>query len=180
MCLSVSLSLAVFPHCYTDPPNVRLSWRMVGCPLRVQYWADLQSVHGFRCYDSIAPNAKCQRVLILAPCLVCAISHPSSNSFLSDWSRTHLQNAERSFGRNLTCRDRSKLNIESCITYTDRLGDAADITTRQADNRRRSYNVGLCWIEMYCKPGSLVLTSFRFNFPMLSMAQRVERWTCDQ
>jgi len=39
-----------------------------GCPLVVHYWADLQSVHGFRCYDSIviAANAKCQRVLVLA------------------------------------------------------------------------------------------------------------------
>ena len=45
--------------------------------------ADLQSVHGFRCYDNVAPsvlaidahdsiveNAKCQRVLVLALCLV--------------------------------------------------------------------------------------------------------------
>ena len=38
--------------------------------LIVDYWADLQSVHGFRCYDTIAPNAKCQRVLVLALCLV--------------------------------------------------------------------------------------------------------------
>jgi len=29
----------------------------------VHYWADLQSVHGMRCYDNIAPNAKCQQVL---------------------------------------------------------------------------------------------------------------------
>jgi len=36
----------------------------------VHYWADLQSVHGFRCYDNIAPNAKCQRVPVLALCLV--------------------------------------------------------------------------------------------------------------
>ena len=28
------------------------------------------SVHGFRCYDNIAPNAKCQRVLLLSVCLV--------------------------------------------------------------------------------------------------------------
>ena len=25
----------------------------MGCSVVVQYWADLQSVHGFRCYDSI-------------------------------------------------------------------------------------------------------------------------------
>jgi len=32
----------------------------------VHYWAYLQSVRGFRCYDNIAPNAKYQRVLVLA------------------------------------------------------------------------------------------------------------------
>jgi len=40
------------------------------CPLVVHCWANLQSVHGFRCYDNTAPNAKCQRVLVLALCLV--------------------------------------------------------------------------------------------------------------
>ena len=40
------------------------------CHLVVHYWADLQSVHGFHCYDNIAPNAKCQWVLALALCLV--------------------------------------------------------------------------------------------------------------
>jgi len=40
------------------------------CPLVVHYWADLQSVHGFHSYDITAPNAKCQRVLVLALCLV--------------------------------------------------------------------------------------------------------------
>jgi len=33
-------------------------------------WADLQSMHGFCCYDNIVPKAKCQRVLVLALCLV--------------------------------------------------------------------------------------------------------------
>jgi len=46
-----------------------------GCPLVVQSWADLQSVHGFYCYDydNIAANAKCQRVLVLALCLVVVV-----------------------------------------------------------------------------------------------------------
>jgi len=35
-----------------------------GCLLVVHYWADLQSVHGFRCCNNIAPNAKCQRMLV--------------------------------------------------------------------------------------------------------------------
>jgi len=33
-------------------------------------WADLQSVHGFHCYDNVAPNAKCQRLRVLVLCLV--------------------------------------------------------------------------------------------------------------
>ena len=37
-------------------------------------WTDLQSVHGFRCYDNRAPNAKCQRVLVLALCLVILVT----------------------------------------------------------------------------------------------------------
>ena len=41
MCLSVCLSLAIFPHYCT-------------CPLVVHYWAHLQLVNGFRCYDNIA------------------------------------------------------------------------------------------------------------------------------
>jgi len=56
--LRVCLSLAAFPLYCTDPD---VAWAMVGGAL----WADLQSVHGFRCYDNIAPNANCQRVLVL-------------------------------------------------------------------------------------------------------------------
>ena len=66
--LSVCLSLAAFPHCCMDPDITFGNGS--GCPLIVHYWVDLQSVHGFRCYDNIAPNTKCQRVLVLAPCLV--------------------------------------------------------------------------------------------------------------
>jgi len=44
---------------------------MVG-PLVVDYWVDLQSVHGFRCYDNIELNAKCQQVLVIALCQVIA------------------------------------------------------------------------------------------------------------
>jgi len=51
VCLSVYLSLAAFPHYCTDSD---VTWGMVGgCSLVVHYWADLQSVHGFRCYDNI-------------------------------------------------------------------------------------------------------------------------------
>ena len=49
----------------------RLTWgNGNGCPPVVHYWADLQSVHVLRCYDNIAPSAKCQRMFVLALCLV--------------------------------------------------------------------------------------------------------------
>jgi len=60
--LCVSLSLAAFAHYCTDPD---VTWRNGrGCLVVVQYWSNLQSVSvcGFRCYDSVAPNAKCQQV----------------------------------------------------------------------------------------------------------------------
>ena len=67
-CLSVCLYLAAFPHYCTDPD---VSWGSGrGCPPVGHDWADLLLVHGFRCYDNTAPNAKCPRVLVLAVCLV--------------------------------------------------------------------------------------------------------------
>jgi len=62
---------------------VVVSSRMVHC------WADLQSMHGFRCYDIIAPNAKCKRLLVLALCLVIllAIMHPVVDVVVE---RTHI------------------------------------------------------------------------------------------
>jgi len=50
VCMSVCLSLAAFPHYCTD---LDVTWgNGMGCPLVVHYWTDLQSVHGFRCYDN--------------------------------------------------------------------------------------------------------------------------------
>jgi len=64
----VCLSLAAFPYCRTD---LDVTWgNGRECTLVVRYWVDLQSVRGFRCYDSIVPNTKCQRVLVVALCLV--------------------------------------------------------------------------------------------------------------
>jgi len=50
-------------------------------PLVVHYWTDLQSVYGFCCYDSIAPKAKCQRVLVLGLCLVYIFGRPFVTRF---------------------------------------------------------------------------------------------------
>jgi len=56
VCVCVCLSLAAFSHYCTHPDAVYVV---------VHYSAYLQSMQGFRCYDNIAPNAKCQRVLVL-------------------------------------------------------------------------------------------------------------------
>ena len=54
VCLSVCLSAAACQHYCTDPD---VSWGSGrGCPLVVHYWADLQSVHGMRCYGNIMGN----------------------------------------------------------------------------------------------------------------------------
>ena len=71
LCVSVCLSAAACPHYCTDPDVTWTNGR--GCPLVVQCLADLQPVHGFRCYDDIAQNAKCQRVLVLVLRLVFVI-----------------------------------------------------------------------------------------------------------
>jgi len=63
--LCVCLSLAAYPH-YCMHPDV--TWGngrgAPGCALLGGF--AMQSVYGFRCYDNILPNAKCERVLVLA------------------------------------------------------------------------------------------------------------------
>jgi len=41
-----------------------------GVSLVVQYWADLQSVQGFRCYDNVARTRNVSKCSVLALCLV--------------------------------------------------------------------------------------------------------------
>jgi len=49
-CVCLCLSAAACPHYCTDPDVTWGSGR--GCPLVVHCWADLQSVHGLRCYGN--------------------------------------------------------------------------------------------------------------------------------
>jgi len=60
VCLSVCLSAAVCPHYCTD---TNVTWGSVKrCPLVVHYWADLQSVHGWRCYgNTMEMHGRAQR-----------------------------------------------------------------------------------------------------------------------
>jgi len=63
--------------CVTVPRHIPTLLHAPGCnlggmvwgPVVMHNWADLQSVHGFRYYDNIVPNVKCQRVLVLPLCL---------------------------------------------------------------------------------------------------------------
>jgi len=67
VCVSACLSAAAFPvPTLLQGPGRNLG-NGRGCPLVVHYWADLQSV---ALLSQHSANAKCQRVLVLALCLV--------------------------------------------------------------------------------------------------------------
>ena len=70
--LCVCLSAAACPHYCTDPD---VTWESgTGCPLAVHYSADLQSVHGLRCYSNITRRRNViEYMLVLALCLVCLL-----------------------------------------------------------------------------------------------------------
>ena len=65
-----------FSHYCTDSDATQGNG--VGCPaslsLLMHYLADLQLVQGHRCYDNIAPNAKCRRVIVLARWLLALVA----------------------------------------------------------------------------------------------------------
>jgi len=65
VCVSLLVCLCVclrpYAHTYCTDPDV--TWGVVeAAPLVVHYWADLQSVHGLRCYGNIT------RTLVYAGC----------------------------------------------------------------------------------------------------------------
>ena len=70
--LCVCLPAVVCPHYCTDADVTCGSRRE--CPLVVHYLADLQSVHGLRCYGNTTrtPNVS-EYVLVLPRCLVCSV-----------------------------------------------------------------------------------------------------------
>jgi len=72
VCVCVSLAAAACPHYCTDPDIT--SWSGRECPLVVHYWADLQSVHGLRCYGNITRTRNVSEyMLVLALCLVVVV-----------------------------------------------------------------------------------------------------------
>ena len=89
--------IATLMHGRADPD---VSWgNGRGCPLVVHYWVDLHWVHGFNCYDNISLNAKCQRVLVLAVCLV---AHGDNFLLCRRTDQTNTQLIVRSFAQ-LSC-----------------------------------------------------------------------------
>jgi len=65
----VCVSAAACSHYCTDPGVTWGSGR--GCPLVVHYLADLQSVHGLRCYGNITRTQNVSEyMLVLALCLI--------------------------------------------------------------------------------------------------------------
>jgi len=63
VCLCVCLSAAASPHYCTDPDVTWGNGR--GCPLVVQYWVDLQSVHGFLCCDNTVRTRNVSEYLLV-------------------------------------------------------------------------------------------------------------------
>ena len=82
LCVCVCLSAAACPHYCTDPDVTWGSGR--GCPLVVHCWADLQSVHGLRCYGNITRTRNVSEyMLALALCLVRLLQAFSNTIFRS-------------------------------------------------------------------------------------------------
>ena len=72
--LCVCLSAAACLHYCTDPDVTWGSGR--GCPLVVHYWADLQAVHGLRCYGNMTRTRNVSEyVFVLALCPVLSLPH---------------------------------------------------------------------------------------------------------
>jgi len=62
--LCVCLSAAACLNYCTDPDVTWGSGR--GCPLVVHYWADLQSVHGLRCYGNITRTRNVSEYMLVS------------------------------------------------------------------------------------------------------------------
>jgi len=79
--LCVCLSGCPLSHAYCTDPDV--TWGSGrGCPLVVHYWADLQSVHGLRCYGNITRTRNVSDyMLVLALCLAVRVIVISSEDF---------------------------------------------------------------------------------------------------
>jgi len=82
VCVSVCLSAAACLHYCTNPDVTWGSSR--GCPLVVHYWADLQSVHGLRCYGNTRNAWQSPAVIRQADLTPHALRIPAKTPLVSD------------------------------------------------------------------------------------------------
>jgi len=75
VCVCVCLSVCPRPHAHlTARSNPDVTWEGVGMSPSCHYLADLQSVHGLRCYGKITRTRNVgEYMLVLALCLVCLL-----------------------------------------------------------------------------------------------------------
>ena len=124
----VCLSLAVFPRYCMDPDVTLENGR--GCPLIVYYLADLQSVHGFRCYGNIA------RTRNVSECLC------SLHAWFNVYSHRHLRNNGRFSGEPRSAgsprflqRDQCS-HCKRCISYGNSVRPSVRLSVRPSVTRR--------------------------------------------
>ena len=82
VCLCVCLSAAACLHYCTDPDVTWGSGRE--CPVVVHYWADLQSVHGLRCYGNTRNAWQSPAVIHHAHRTPHALRMPAKTPLVSD------------------------------------------------------------------------------------------------
>jgi len=82
VCLSVCLSATACLHYCTDPDVTWGNGR--GCLLVVHYWADLQSVHGLRCYGNTKNAWQSLPVIRQAHRMPHALRMPANTPLTSD------------------------------------------------------------------------------------------------
>jgi len=120
----------------------------------VHYWADLESVHGFRCYDNKSPNVKCQRVLVLALCLVLSLSQLHDLMAVRCAVTSQVRSAEETaqrrqeeIGRQAKASGRANVELRAAQdTYTDQL-------TTGSRWRRQKEEIG----RYYCSISGFVM-----------------------
>jgi len=84
----VCLSAAACQHYCTEPDVTWGSGR--GCLLVVHYWADLQSVHGLRCYGNITRTRNVSEyTLVLTVCIITTVPVYNVRKNHNIWQKWH-------------------------------------------------------------------------------------------
>ena len=104
------LSLAACPHYCTDPD---VTWRNGrGALTVVHYWADLQSVHGFRCYDNIARTRNVSDGLYS---LYARLEIATTLALSAEPRSVNVVTAFNEFDYNVHARNRARACCDTCV-----------------------------------------------------------------